>query len=45
LGRAGVHRHRFSKSLLSQVGIILLSDVVSEYIADYAKSTPLSYLH
>jgi hypothetical protein len=33
-----------NKSLLSQVGIILLSDVVSEYIADYAKSKPLAYL-
>ena len=31
-------------TVLSQVGIILLSDVVSEYIADYAKSKPLSYL-
>jgi len=31
-------------SLMSQVGIIVLSDVVGEYVADYAKSKPLSYL-
>jgi DNA polymerase elongation subunit (family B) len=29
---------------ISKIGIILLSDFVSEYVADYAKSKPLAYL-
>ena len=33
-----------NKSLMTQIGIILLSDFVSEYVADYAKSKPLAYL-
>jgi len=33
-----------NRSLLTQLGIIVLTDVVSEYIADYAKSKPLAYL-
>jgi hypothetical protein len=31
-------------SLMKQAGIIVLSDFVGEYVADYAKSKPLSYL-
>ena len=31
-------------TLLSQAGIVLLSDFIGEYVADYAKSRPLSYL-
>ena len=31
-------------SLMSQVGIIVLSDFIGEYVADYVKSKPLSYL-
>ena len=31
-------------SLMTQAGIIVLSDFVGEYVADYAKSKPLSYL-
>jgi hypothetical protein len=32
-------------TLMTQAGIIVLADVVGEYVGDYAKSTPLSYLH
>ena len=31
-------------SLISQIGIIVLSDFIGEYVADYSKSKPLSYL-
>jgi hypothetical protein len=31
-------------TLMSQAGIVLLSDFIGEYVADYAKSKPLSYL-
>ena len=31
-------------TLMTQAGIILLSDFVGEYVGDYAKSKPLSYL-
>ena len=31
-------------SLMKQAGIIVLSDFVGEYVGDYAKSKPLSYL-
>lgn len=30
--------------IMKQIGIIVLADVLSEYIADYSKSTKLSYL-
>jgi hypothetical protein len=32
-------------TLMTQAGIIVLADIVGEYVGDYAKSTPLSYLH
>jgi uncharacterized membrane protein YgaE (UPF0421/DUF939 family) len=31
-------------TLMAQAGIVLLSDFIGEYVADYAKSKPLSYL-
>jgi hypothetical protein len=32
-------------TLMTQAGIIVLADVVGEYVGDYFKSKPLSYLH
>ena len=31
-------------TLMSQAGIVLLSDFIGEYVSDYIKSKPLSYL-
>ena len=31
-------------TLMAQAGIVLLSDFVGEYVSDYAKSQPLTYL-
>jgi hypothetical protein len=31
-------------STFNQLGIVIISDVVGEYIADYAHSQPLTYL-
>ena len=31
-------------TLMAQAGIVLLSDFIGEYVSDYAKSQPLSYL-
>jgi hypothetical protein len=31
-------------TLMSQAGIVLLSDFIGEYVSDYVKSRPLSYL-
>jgi hypothetical protein len=44
----GVSNYVFSSSLgtmTQQVGIIVIADVVGEYVADYLCSKPLSYLH
>ena len=43
----GLNRFAFHQSVgsvVSQVGIVVLSDFIGEYVADYAKSQPLSYL-
>jgi hypothetical protein len=31
-------------TLMTQAGVVLLSDFVGEYVADYLKSQPLAYL-
>jgi hypothetical protein len=43
----GLNRFAFRQSIgsvMSQIGIVVLADFVGEYVADYAKSKPLSYL-
>ena len=43
----GVNRYIFGTSvgtMVQQVGIVVLSDFLGEYIADYAKNQALSYL-
>jgi hypothetical protein len=43
----GLNRFAFQQSVgsvVSQIGIVVLSDFIGEYVADYAKSKPLSYL-
>jgi hypothetical protein len=43
----GLNRFAFRQSVgsvVSQIGIVAFSDFVGEYVADYMKSKPLSYL-
>jgi hypothetical protein len=43
----GVSNYVFQSSLgptVTKIGIVVLADVIGEYIADYAHSKPLSYL-
>jgi hypothetical protein len=44
----GVNRYIYGTTvgtMAQQVGIVVLADVLGEYIADYAKSQPLNYLN
>ena len=47
-GATAAARYGFSLNLaptINQLGIVVIADVIGEYIADYAHSQPLTYLH